>query len=203
MSQEQSQTMVSNMRGTRGYMAPEWLTNAPISHKTDLYSYGMVLLEIIAGRKNFAASDSSLDIERSIDLRFNLDYFPAYALQLCQQGGPYTVLADPRMEGRFPAEEVVRLVKIALCCLHKDPKMRPSMSKVVHMLEGNVRVEDPQVESLMFLRFYARGISSHIPTSAASLLDTAKLSASTTQSSSFNSPPQMSIISVVQLSHPR
>lgn len=203
MSREQSQTMVSNMRGTRGYMAPEWLTNAPISHKTDVYSYGMVLLEIVSGRKNFAPPDLSIDMDCSIDLSFNLDYFPAYAMQLCQQGGPYTVLADPRLEGRFPAEEVVRLVKIALCCLHEDPNMRPSMSKVVHMLEGNVRVEDPQVESLLFLRFFARGISSHIPASAASFLDTKKHSASTTRSSSFSSPPQMSMISAVQLSHPR
>ncbi|GMH17421.1 hypothetical protein Nepgr_019262 [Nepenthes gracilis] len=39
------------MRGTRGYLAPEWLTSSAISEKTDVYSFGMVLLEIVSGRK--------------------------------------------------------------------------------------------------------------------------------------------------------
>lgn len=204
MSRDQSQAMMSNMRGTRGYMAPEWLTHAPISHKIDVYSYGMVLLEIVSGRKNFSQPNSFSNTDSIFDLSFNLNYFPAYALQLCQMGGPFTVLADPRLEGRFPAEEVNRLVKIALCCLHEDSKMRPSMSKVVQMLEGNLRVDDPQVESLLFLRVYARRINSHIPTSeASSFVGSGEYSTYTTRSSSFNSPTQMSMISAAQLSEAR
>lgn len=204
MSREQSQAVVSNMRGTRGYMAPEWLTHAPISHKIDVYSYGMVLLEIVAGRKNFSPPDSCSNTDPISDLSFSLNYFPAYALQLCQMGGPFTVLADPRLEGRFPPEEVTRLVRIALCCLHEDSIKRPSMSKVVQMLEGNERVDEPQVESLLFLRVYARRVNSHVPASAASsFVGSPKVSASTTGSSSCNSPTQMSMTSAAHLSEAR
>uniref|UniRef100_A0A2N9FK57 non-specific serine/threonine protein kinase n=1 Tax=Fagus sylvatica TaxID=28930 RepID=A0A2N9FK57_FAGSY len=51
LSHEQS-TFYTALRGTRGYLAPEWLTGSPISDKADVYSYGMVLLEIVTGRKN-------------------------------------------------------------------------------------------------------------------------------------------------------
>ncbi|MQL91299.1 hypothetical protein Taro_023910 [Colocasia esculenta] len=51
LAPEQS-TLFTTMRGTRGYLAPEWLTNSAISDRTDVYSYGMVLLEIVHGRKN-------------------------------------------------------------------------------------------------------------------------------------------------------
>nr|XP_040258822.1 G-type lectin S-receptor-like serine/threonine-protein kinase SD2-5 [Aegilops tauschii subsp. strangulata] len=52
MSREQSHAFVM-LRGTRGYLAPEWITNRAVSKKCDVYSYGMVLLEIISGRRNF------------------------------------------------------------------------------------------------------------------------------------------------------
>jgi serine/threonine protein kinase len=51
LSPEQS-ALFTTLRGTRGYLAPEWLTSSPISDKADVYSYGMVLLEIVRGRKN-------------------------------------------------------------------------------------------------------------------------------------------------------
>lgn len=57
ISPEQS-GFFTTMRGTRGYLAPEWLTNSAISDRTDVYSYGMVLLEIIRGRKNRSVESS-------------------------------------------------------------------------------------------------------------------------------------------------
>ncbi|KAL0438001.1 UNVERIFIED_CONTAM: G-type lectin S-receptor-like serine/threonine-protein kinase [Sesamum latifolium] len=47
---------LTSVRGTRGYLAPEWLANLPITSKSDVYSYGMVLLEIVSGRRNFEVS---------------------------------------------------------------------------------------------------------------------------------------------------
>ncbi|CAI0546401.1 unnamed protein product, partial [Linum tenue] len=52
--------VVTMVRGTRGYLAPEWVSNRPITVKADVYSYGMLLLEIIGGRRNL---DMSLDAE--------------------------------------------------------------------------------------------------------------------------------------------
>ncbi|KAI7750161.1 hypothetical protein M8C21_003120 [Ambrosia artemisiifolia] len=50
---------LTSVRGTRGYLAPEWLANLPITSKSDVYSYGMVLLEIVCGRRNFEVSEQT------------------------------------------------------------------------------------------------------------------------------------------------
>lgn len=52
--------VVTMVRGTRGYLAPEWVSNRPITVKADVYSYGMLLLEIVGGRRNV---DMSLDAD--------------------------------------------------------------------------------------------------------------------------------------------
>lgn len=52
--------VITMVRGTRGYLAPEWVSNRPITVKADVYSYGMLLLEIIGGRRNL---DMSFDVE--------------------------------------------------------------------------------------------------------------------------------------------
>ncbi|KAJ6296890.1 hypothetical protein OIU78_022586 [Salix suchowensis] len=71
----------------------------------------------------------------------------------------YSELADSRLEGRVTNEEVGKLVKVALCCLHEDPSLRPTMVTVVSMLEGISPVTEPRQESLNFLRFYGRRFS--------------------------------------------
>ncbi|KAJ8618942.1 hypothetical protein MRB53_015128 [Persea americana] len=83
------------------------------------------------------------------------DYFPLFALEMHEQG-KYLELADPRLEGRVASEQVEKLVRIALCCVHEEPMLRPSMATVVAMLEGGLPLGEPRVESLNFLRFYGR-----------------------------------------------
>jgi hypothetical protein len=82
-----------------------------------------------------------------------LIYFPLIALQMHEQRR-YLEVADPRLEGRVTSEEVEKLVRIALCCVHEDPMLRPTMANVVGMLEGGLALSEPRVESLNFLRFY-------------------------------------------------
>ncbi|XP_077213096.1 G-type lectin S-receptor-like serine/threonine-protein kinase At5g35370 [Tasmannia lanceolata] len=161
MSAEQS-NLFTTMRGTRGYLAPEWLTNAAISDKTDVYSYGMVLLEIVRGRKNCSVQTRNVDNQSNEDLSsFSSSlspssiYFPLFALEMHEQGR-YLELADPRLQRRVTEEEVKKLVHVALCCVHEEPMLRPSMANVVGMLEGGTAVGKPRVESLNFLRFYGR-----------------------------------------------
>ncbi|XP_022142417.1 G-type lectin S-receptor-like serine/threonine-protein kinase At5g35370 [Momordica charantia] len=155
--------LFTTMRGTRGYLAPEWLTNSAISEKTDVYSYGMVLLEVVSGRKNCTTrshnhsldgSDSS-GCQSSSSTGLGLVYFPLLALEMHEQGR-YLELADPRLEGRVAYEEVKKLVCIALCCVQEEPALRPSMDTVVSMLEGGIPLGQPRNESLNFLRFYGR-----------------------------------------------
>ncbi|XVE95438.1 hypothetical protein REPUB_Repub02eG0097200 [Reevesia pubescens] len=159
---EQS-SLFTTMRGTRGYLAPEWLTNSAISEKTDVYSFGMVLLEIVSGRKNCSLKSQSHSIDgtnsgggnSSSSSGTELVYFPLFALEMHEQGR-YLELADPRLEGRVTNKEAEKLVCIALCCVHEEPALRPSMATVVGMLEGGLPLGQPRVESLNFLRFYGR-----------------------------------------------
>lgn len=162
LTPEQS-SLFTVMRGTRGYLAPEWLTNSAISEKTDVYSYGMVLLELVSGRKNCAPQSQGQSIQdsasdggqSSLSSSPGLIYFPLFALEMHEQG-KYLELVDPRLERRVTKEELEKLVRIALCCVHEDPSRRPNMASVVGMLEGVVPVGQPRVESLNFLRFYGR-----------------------------------------------
>ncbi|KAK9162187.1 hypothetical protein Syun_003089 [Stephania yunnanensis] len=158
LSPEQS-SHFTTMRGTRGYLAPEWLTSSAISDKTDVYSYGMVLLELVSGRKNCSMrtqSHSTDDETTTMSSSSSIPvYFPLLALDMHEQGR-YVELADPRLEGRVTNEAVEKLVRIALCCVHEDPNLRPTMVNVVSMLEGTIPLGKPRGESLNFLRFYGR-----------------------------------------------
>uniref|UniRef100_A0A0E0BVT0 Receptor-like serine/threonine-protein kinase n=1 Tax=Oryza glumipatula TaxID=40148 RepID=A0A0E0BVT0_9ORYZ len=152
MSPEQS-GLFTTMRGTRGYLAPEWLTNAPITDKADVYSFGMVLLEIVRGRKNCRSGKGSGG-EASSD---SDGYFPAMALELHEQG-QYEAVVDQRLEGRADVAQVERVVRVALCCLHEDAALRPAMTTVSAMLDGSMEAGVPRTELLDYLRLYGRGL---------------------------------------------
>ncbi|XP_031109148.1 G-type lectin S-receptor-like serine/threonine-protein kinase At5g35370 [Ipomoea triloba] len=155
LSPEQS-SWFTTMRGTRGYLAPEWLTNSAITEKTDVYSYGMVLLELVRGKKNCSLQTPIHSGGSAANGSSNgEDYFPLRALEMHEQGR-YLELVDPRLAGQVQTQEVEKLVRVALCCVHEDPMLRPTMTNVVAMLEGGLPLGDPQVESLNFLRFYGR-----------------------------------------------
>ncbi|CAA0812961.1 Protein kinase superfamily protein [Striga hermonthica] len=125
MGREASQ-VVTMVRGTRGYLAPEWVSNRPITVKADVYSYGMLLLEIIGGRRNL---DMSYDAE---------DFFyPGWAFKEMTNGTP-TKAVDRRLEGTVEEEELVRALKVAFWCIQDEIVMRPTMGEVVKMLEGSV-----------------------------------------------------------------
>ncbi|XP_057769095.1 G-type lectin S-receptor-like serine/threonine-protein kinase At5g35370 [Salvia miltiorrhiza] len=161
LTPEEQSGLFTTLRGTRGYLAPEWLTSSAISDKSDVYSYGMVLLEIIRGGKNSSPQTWS-DNSGSATLSPTGDsvgqrrvYFPLLALQMHEER-KYLELADPRLVGRVRSHEVEKMVRVALCCVHEDPNLRPSMTNVVGMLEGAVPLVEPRLESLNFLRFYGR-----------------------------------------------
>ncbi|XP_058206067.1 G-type lectin S-receptor-like serine/threonine-protein kinase At5g24080 isoform X2 [Rhododendron vialii] len=130
MAREHSH-VVTMVRGTRGYLAPEWVSNRPITVKADVYSYGMLLLEIVGGRRN-------LDMTRDAE-----DFFyPGWAFKEMENGTPLKV-ADRRMRGTVDEEELVRALRVAFWCIQDDVSMRPSMGEVVKMLEGPVDINVP------------------------------------------------------------
>ncbi|KAK3427695.1 hypothetical protein EUGRSUZ_F03871 [Eucalyptus grandis] len=134
MSREESR-VYTTLRGTRGYLAPEWIKNNPISEKSDVYSYGVVLLEIIGGRKNYDPAESS---EKTL--------FPSYAFKMFEEGKPREIL-DPRLEFDENDERIVDAIKVALWCIQDEMHLRPPMTKVVQMLEGLCVVPHPPIPS--------------------------------------------------------
>ncbi|KAK9690385.1 hypothetical protein RND81_09G124000 [Saponaria officinalis] len=143
MNREQSQ-VITTLRGTRGYLAPEWITNCTISEKSDVYSYGMVLLEIIGGRKNFNPNETK---EKA--------HFPSYAFKMMEQGRSSEILGSKIISDQQNDETICRSVKVGLWCIQDEISLRPCMSKVVQMLEGLCPVPDPPLPSQSAPRIYS------------------------------------------------
>ncbi|XP_078432400.1 S-domain-2 5 [Wolffia australiana] len=182
MTREQSHVFTT-MRGTRGYLAPEWITNYAISEKSDVYSFGMVLLEIIGGRKNFDPSETS---EKA--------HFPSYAFRMMEEGRLREVLDTALREPADQDGRVERAIKVALWCIQEDMALRPSMARVVQMLEGVTEVPQPPASSQMGFRLYASLIKSMSDNDAVSS------SAASAAPSDWNSE---ALLSAVRLSGPR
>ncbi|KAJ0076359.1 hypothetical protein Patl1_34512 [Pistacia atlantica] len=110
----------------------------PISEKTDVYSYGVVLLEIISGRRSYDPGDGS---EKS--------HFPTYAFKMLEEGKLSEIL-DPRLDIDENHESVVNLMKVALWCIQDVVHLRPPMTKVVQMLKSLCAVPQPPTFSVEF-----------------------------------------------------
>ena len=131
--------VMTTMRGTRGYLAPEWLLERGVSEKTDIYSYGMVLLETIGGRRNVSKVEDPRDKSKK-----KLQFFPKIVNEKVKEGKFMEIVDHRVMErGGVDESEVIRLLYVALWCIQERPRLRPSMAQVVDMLEGRVRVDEP------------------------------------------------------------
>ncbi|XP_059068808.1 G-type lectin S-receptor-like serine/threonine-protein kinase At2g19130 [Cryptomeria japonica] len=125
--------VLTTTRGTRGYLAPEWISGLPITPKVDVYSFGMTLLEIISGRRNL---DLKVDESRL--------YFPTWASSQIQRGNIRDIV-DARIASEANIEEVRRATVVAGLCIQDDENQRPSMGEVVKILEGTIEVPVPQI----------------------------------------------------------
>lgn len=122
----------TDIRGTKGYVAPEWFKNAGVTAKVDVYSFGVMLLEIICCRRNV---DLELgEAEEAILTFWANDRFRDGRLDLLVEGDEEATLDMRRVE---------RFVKVALWCIQEEPSMRPTMHKVAQMLDGTVAVPIP------------------------------------------------------------
>ncbi|KAL3748715.1 hypothetical protein ACJRO7_009884 [Eucalyptus globulus] len=126
---EEDKTHISTkIAGTYGYMAPEYAMHGYLTDKADIYSFGVVALEVVNGRSN----TSSQRTEECFNL---LDW-----AHFLKEGENLIELVDPRLGSHFNKEEVLALIKVALMCTNVTPALRPPMSSVVSMLEGKVAV---------------------------------------------------------------
>lgn len=153
MGKEESM-VVTRIRGTRGYLAPEWILEKGVSAKTDVYSYGMLLLEMIGGRRNvlmLSCGDGKGKSTMPPDMQ-SWEYFPKIVFEKLKAGKIMEVV-DKRLleEGSvIDEDELRRLIYIALWCIQEKVKIRPNTGQVVNMLEGRLCVDEPP-ETKMFL----------------------------------------------------
>ncbi|XP_030962004.1 probable LRR receptor-like serine/threonine-protein kinase At1g56140 isoform X3 [Quercus lobata] len=117
----------TRVAGTIGYLAPEYAMRGHLTEKADVFAFGVVALELVSGRPN---SDSSLEEEKI--------YLLEWAWQL-HENNREVDLADSKLS-EFNEEEVKRLIGVSLLCTQASPTLRPSMSRVVAMLSGDIEV---------------------------------------------------------------
>ncbi|XP_038896440.1 G-type lectin S-receptor-like serine/threonine-protein kinase LECRK1 [Benincasa hispida] len=123
-------------RGTAGYMAPEWLRGAPVTAKVDVYSYGVMLLEIICCRRHIELDRVEEESEEEDLVLSN------WVLSRAAAGNLETVVGD-KAEILMDFERFKRMAMVGLWCIHPDASQRPSMKKVTQMLEGTAEVGTP------------------------------------------------------------
>ncbi|KAJ4845527.1 hypothetical protein Tsubulata_013050 [Turnera subulata] len=141
MHREESH-VYTTVRGTRGYLAPEWISNNPISEKSDVYSYGIVLLEIITGRRAYGSSESS-----------QKSHVASFSFKMLEQGKLREII-DSNLEIDEKDERVITAIKVALWCIQDEMQLRPPMTKVVQLLEGLCEVPDPPTPIQSVARSY-------------------------------------------------
>ncbi|KAK4715439.1 hypothetical protein R3W88_013777 [Solanum pinnatisectum] len=114
-------------RGTIGCIAPEIVCRdmGGVSHKSDIYSYGMMVLEMVGGRKNV-----DVGVDRTSEI-----YFPHWLYQRIELDEELQLIGIMNEEEKECAK---KMVMVSLWCIQTDPSNRPSMSKVVEMLEGKL-----------------------------------------------------------------
>ncbi|KAK8534160.1 hypothetical protein V6N12_047553 [Hibiscus sabdariffa] len=114
----------TKIMGTHGYCAPEYLISGKLTMKSDIYSFGVVLLELITGRK-------ALDDSRAREERFLVDW----AQPMSKDGKNILSLADPLLRGHFSKSTMKKSLEVAFLCIQEDANRRPSISDIVLALD--------------------------------------------------------------------
>ncbi|XP_062190683.1 cysteine-rich receptor-like protein kinase 6 [Phragmites australis] len=150
---DQTQAVTNRVVGTYGYMAPEYVMRGNYSVKSDVFSFGVMMLEIITGRKNNDCYNSG----RSEDLLTTVwEHWEA---------GTVAEMVDPCLGGSFPVGDVLRCTHIGLLCVQGDAAVRPVMSSVVMMLGSDtITLQAPSKPA-----FFARNGAGNAALSTASV----------------------------------
>ncbi|GLJ42758.1 hypothetical protein SUGI_0886540 [Cryptomeria japonica] len=122
----------TRVAGTIGYLAPEYALRGHLTEKVDVFSFGVVALEVVSNRSH---EDRNLPDE--------MVYLLDLAWQLYEEGR-LLELVDTSILSSCYAEDVVRVIHVALLCTQATPTQRPSMSQVVAMLGGAMEINPPQ-----------------------------------------------------------
>ncbi|PKA52603.1 Serine/threonine-protein kinase PBS1 [Apostasia shenzhenica] len=114
----------TRVMGTYGYCAPEYALTGQLTKMSDVYSYGVLLLELITGRK-------AIDISRSKDEQ----HLANWAAPLFKDKGKFLAMADPLLNGNFPMKGLYQALSVADMCLQHEASTRPLISDVVSAIQ--------------------------------------------------------------------
>ncbi|KAF0892577.1 hypothetical protein E2562_016873 [Oryza meyeriana var. granulata] len=145
----------TKVAGTFGYLAPEYAMRGHMTEKVDVFAFGVVLLETLAGRPNY---DDTLEEDKI--------YIFEWAWELYENNNPLGIV-DPRLT-EFNRAEVLRAIHVALLCTQGSPHQRPPMSRIVSMLTGDSEVPDVLTKPSYITEWQIKGGNTSFANSAVS-----------------------------------
>ncbi|KAJ0514525.1 putative protein kinase RLK-Pelle-DLSV family [Helianthus annuus] len=164
LDEEENTHISTRIAGTIGYMAPEYAMRGYLTDKADVYSFGIVALEIVSGKSNtnYRPKEEFVYLldwvtfkfyiiidQKTMYKRIPADFcvgwlnLKAYVLQEQEH---LLELVDPGLGSNYSKKEALRMLDIALLCTNPSPTLRPAMSTVVSMLEGKIPIQKQVVK---------------------------------------------------------
>ncbi|KAL6538929.1 hypothetical protein OROMI_025255 [Orobanche minor] len=123
--------------GTPGYWAPEYRLNGKLSLKVDVYSFGLLTLEVVSGKENLKYQPTE-----------NFSNLIEWAV-FVQSRGDLLDLVDSRLGSNYNQNEATKMLRLAMICVSQSPALRPTMSQILSIMEGDSTIEafknDPTV----------------------------------------------------------
>uniref|UniRef100_A0A0E0EJ09 non-specific serine/threonine protein kinase n=1 Tax=Oryza meridionalis TaxID=40149 RepID=A0A0E0EJ09_9ORYZ len=142
---DEKKTHISTkIAGTFGYLAPEYAMRGHLTEKADVFAFGVVALETVAGRSN---TDNSLDNDKIYLFEW------AWGLYEREQG---IKIVDPKLD-EFDSEEALRVIYAALLCTQGSPHQRPPMSRVLAILTGDIEMTEMVTKPSYITEWQLRG----------------------------------------------
>lgn len=135
--------ITTKIAGTTGYLAPEYALGGHLTMKADVYSYGVLTLEVVSGRSWDTVDHGGIQ-----------KLLVEWAWELYEEGRLLD-LVDPELK-EYPKKEVLRYMKVALFCTQATASRRPLMSQVIEMLSRNVRLNEKELTPPGFFEDSAR-----------------------------------------------
>ncbi|MFS7991018.1 putative protein kinase RLK-Pelle-PERK-1 family [Helianthus anomalus] len=124
----------TRVMGTFGYLAPEYASSGKLTDKSDVFSFGVMLLELITGRRPVDSAQSYVD-DSLVDWARPL-------LTRAMDDGNFDSIVDSRLQKEYNHNEMARMISCAAACVRHSARRRPKMSQVVRALEGDVSLSD-------------------------------------------------------------